>query len=106
MTTPAPTSRPSGPWRMLGVGAAAVAACAVCCAGPILAVLGGIGVTSAIGALWMPTLGVLAVAAGLGVFVVRRRRRATACHTAQAPADLGMPTLGPPPDTDGRGTAR
>jgi steroid delta-isomerase-like uncharacterized protein len=41
-----------------------------CCADPLLAVLGGIGVTSAIGALWMPVLAVLAVAAGLGVVVV------------------------------------
>ncbi|MGP4087586.1 hypothetical protein [Streptomyces sp. KR55] len=54
MTTP--SSRPSRPWGTLGTGAAALAACAVCCAGPLLAVLGGIGITSAIGALWMPVL--------------------------------------------------
>ncbi|MYS95939.1 hypothetical protein GTY58_01190 [Streptomyces sp. SID5469] len=78
----------------------------MCCAGPILAVLGGIGVTSAIGALWMPALAVLAVAAGLGVLVVRRRSRAASCRTAPAPADLGMPTLGPPPDEAGSRTAR
>ncbi|MFC8536707.1 MerR family DNA-binding protein [Streptomyces sp. NPDC057249] len=46
------------PWGTLGVGAAATAACALCCAGPILAVLGGIGVTSALGALWMPAIAV------------------------------------------------
>ncbi|MFF3617337.1 hypothetical protein [Streptomyces sp. NPDC002580] len=102
MTTPA--SRPSRAWGTLGAGAAAVAACAVCCAGPILAVLGSIGVTSAIGALWMPALAVLTVAAGLGVFVVRRRRRRVSCHTAPAWADLGMPAFGPPPGaTDSNG---
>ncbi|MEV6593145.1 hypothetical protein [Streptomyces acidicola] len=51
MTTTPPSSRPSRPWSAFGAGAAAVAACAVCCEGPLLAVLGGIGVTSAIGAL-------------------------------------------------------
>ncbi|MEW1757603.1 hypothetical protein AB0393_13955 [Streptomyces cyaneofuscatus] len=74
-----------------------VAACAVCCAGPLLAVLGGIGVTSAIGALWMPVLAVLAVTAAVGFAVVRRRRKPTACRTIPAPADLGMLTVGAPP---------
>lgn len=93
----ASTSRPSRPWGTLGAGAAALAACAVCCAGPILAVLGGIGATSAIGAFWVPALALLAVAAGLGFLVIRRRRRTASCRTAPAQADLGLPTLGPPP---------
>ncbi|EMF52984.1 hypothetical protein GTY82_33365 [Streptomyces sp. SID5476] len=69
----------------------------MCCAGPLLALLGGIGITSAIGALWMPVLAVLAVAAAAGILVVRRRRRAAACRTTPAPADLGMPTVRPAP---------
>ncbi|WP_405819508.1 hypothetical protein OG241_29745 [Streptomyces sp. NBC_01390] len=97
MTTP-PSPRPARPWGILGTGTAALAACAVCCAGPLLAVLGGIGVTSAVGALWMPVLAVMAVAAGLGVLMVRRRRRKVACRTAPALTDLGMPTLGRGPD--------
>ncbi|MET7986631.1 hypothetical protein [Streptomyces sp. NPDC005281] len=87
------------PWGTLGAGAAA--ACAVCCAGPLLAVLGGMGLTSAVGALWMPALAILTVAAGLGVLVVRHRRRRASCRAEAAPADLGMPTLGPPPETSG-----
>ncbi|MEU8592046.1 hypothetical protein AB0C59_34520 [Streptomyces sp. NPDC048664] len=93
--------RRSRPWGTLGAGAAAVAACAVCCAGPVLAVFGSVGVASAIGALWMPALAVLAVAAGLGFLLVRHRRRTTSCPTVPARADLGMPTLGPPPQ-DGK----
>ncbi|MET7664721.1 MerR family DNA-binding protein [Streptomyces sp. NPDC005463] len=98
------------PWGMFG--AAAVAACAVCCAGPLLAVLGGIGVTSAIGALWMPVLAVLAVAAGPGVVVVRYRRRTASCRTAPAAVDLGMPAVahrrkrtGPQSDREAAGRA-
>ncbi|MGW2787553.1 hypothetical protein ACWC3X_41215 [Streptomyces populi] len=102
MTTPA--SRPSRRWGTLGAGAAAAAACAVCCAGPILAVLGSIGVTSAVGALWMPALAVLALAAGLGVLAVRRRT--ASCHTAPARADLGMPAFGPPPGATDSKSAR
>ncbi|RDV48779.1 hypothetical protein DDV98_27285 [Streptomyces sp. IB2014 011-12] len=64
----------------------------------MLAVLGGIGVTSAIGALWMPVLAVLAVAAAVGFAVVRRRRKRAACRTIPAPAGLGMPTV-PPEDS-------
>lgn len=105
-TTSSPSPGPSRPWGALGAGAAAVAACAVCCAGPLLAVLGGVGFASAVGALWMPVLAVLAVAAGLGVFLVRRRRRNAACRTAPAPADLGMPTIGPLPDESGPASSR
>ncbi|MFG2302442.1 hypothetical protein [Actinacidiphila glaucinigra] len=98
MTT-TPPSRPSTPWGTIGAGVAALAACAVCCAvccaGPLLAVLGGIGITSAIGALWMPALAVLAVAAAVAVVVVHRRRRAASCRTTTTHADLGMPTVRP-----------
>lgn len=52
---------------------------------------GSIGAVSAIAAVWVPALAVLAVAAVLGVFVIRRRRRA-ACRSSKAPVvDLGMP---------------
>ncbi|MGC4983851.1 hypothetical protein ACLQ18_24970 [Streptomyces sp. DT193] len=106
MTTSPSSPRPSRSWGILGVGAATIAACAVCCAGPILVVLGGIGVTSAIGALWMPALVALAVAAGLGVLVVRRRTTRAACRRGAAVADLGMPTVGPHLVTEGSKAAR
>ena len=60
----------------VGVG---VAACAACCAGPIVGILAAIGLTTVAGALWF---GFAAVAAGALVaasVVVRRRRRRAAC---------------------------
>jgi hypothetical protein len=77
---------------VLGAGAAVIGACAVCCAGPILAVLGGLSVASVIGAVWIPALPVVAVAALAGVvWIVRRRRNANTCQPSSAPLDLGMP---------------
>lgn len=93
-----PTQRSSRPWAAAGTGALAVAACAACCIGPLLAVLGGIGAASAIGAVWMPALAVVTVAALTGLVWMLRRRRATACGTGNTTADLGMPTVRPPGD--------
>lgn len=72
-----------------------IGACAVCCAGPLLAVLGGIGTAGLIGAFWLPALLLVAVLAGVGVaFELRRRRRAAACQPAQVgPVDLDTPTM-------------
>ena len=61
---------------LVGVGAAA---CAVCCAGPILGFLAAIGLGTALGvAIW--GVGALIVGAVAAAFVVvRRRGRAAAC---------------------------
>lgn len=94
MSTPNP--RPSRSRTLWGAGVA-VAACAVCCAGPLLAVLGGIGAASALAAIWVPALGVLALLAVVAVVVGRRRRRrASACGSDAGPVALGLPTLGDP----------
>jgi hypothetical protein len=81
--------RPRG-WSTVGGVAAAVAACAVCCAGPLVAVLGAVAAAGTLAAVWVPALGVAAVAAFVGALLVRRRRRA-ACRTGQGPVDLGLP---------------
>ncbi|MFH9295799.1 hypothetical protein [Streptomyces sp. NPDC017520] len=100
MSHPAPSpSRSPRPWSTVGAGLATVAACAVCCAGPLLALLGGIGAASALASLWIPALALVAVAATVGAYVLHRRRRASACKTTtEGPVDLGLPTVGTAPD--------
>lgn len=88
-----PSRRPR-PWGTAGAGLATVAACAVCCAGPLLALLGGIGAASALASFWVPALAVVAGAAAVGSYVLHRRRRAAACHTTTGPVDLGLPAVG------------
>jgi mercuric ion transport protein len=76
---------------VIGAGVVALGACAVCCAGPVLAILGGLSIASLAGAVWIPALAVVAVIALVGmVWVLRRRRRAT-CATPTGPVELGMP---------------
>jgi hypothetical protein len=78
----------SRPWRVVGAAAVALSACAVCCAGPVLAVLGGLSIASLAGAVWLPALAIVAAVALVGmVWVLRKRRRAT----TTGPVDLGMP---------------
>ena len=66
---------------IVGVG---VAACAVCCAGPILGVLAAIGLGTAAG---FAVFGIAAVVIGavLVAFVVLRRRRRSAMCTEAPP---------------------
>ena len=63
---------------------AGVAACAVCCAGPILGFLAAIGLGTAIGAVLWGAIAVVIGAAVAAFVVMRRRRRAQACATASA----------------------
>lgn len=71
---------------------AGVAACAVCCAGPIVGFLAAIGLGTAAGAMLYGTIAVV-IGAAVAVVVVRRRRRAKVCATipstsASAPVEL------------------
>lgn len=68
---------------IVGVG---VAACAVCCAGPILGVLAAIGLGTAAGFALFGTAAIVIGAALIAIVVARRRRRAAVCavdETAQ-----------------------
>ena len=65
----------------LGVG---VAACAVCCAGPILGVLAAIGLTTALGAALFGVGALVLGAVAMTAVLVRRRRRALACTGGDA----------------------
>ena len=73
---------------IVGVG---VAACAACCAGPILGVLAAIGLGTAAGAALFGSLA-LVIGAGAVVFVVaRRRQRATTCAVPnEGPVPVGL----------------
>jgi mercuric ion transport protein len=64
---------------LLGIG---VAACAVCCAGPILGFLAAIGIGTFIGVAMFGAVG-LAIALLAIVPIARRRRAAASCETSE-----------------------
>lgn len=89
MDTPTPT--PKAGLGVLGVG---VAACAACCAGPVLGFLAATGIASALGAVAFGTVGLLVVLAVAAVVYQRRRRTARACApTPSGPIPLDAPQL-------------
>ena len=75
---------------IVGVGAAA---CAACCAGPLAAFFAAIGLGTAIGVALFGMIG-LAIAAIVVVVLLRRRRRAAACvsDSTNAPVEISTPT--------------
>jgi Flp pilus assembly protein TadB len=73
---------------VVGVG---VAACAVCCAGPILAFLGAIGLGTVLGVAVFGVVGL--VVALLAVPVVLRRRRRRRCSDPAAPVPVAAPKM-------------
>lgn len=76
-------------------GAAAVgvatAACAVCCAGPILGFLAALGVAGAISVAALGLVGGVLVAT-IGLIVYRRRRGTTACAAEPETVTVAGPT--------------
>jgi hypothetical protein len=90
-----PSTRPR-PWTTIATGAAAAGACAVCCAGPVLAFVGGLSIVSLAASIWVPALAIVAVAALAGAVWILRRRHNSNCQTGSAeppgPVDLGIPT--------------
>jgi hypothetical protein len=60
---------------VVGVG---VAACAACCAGPILGVLAAIGLGTAAGSALFGTVAIVVAVAITAFVVIRRRRRESA----------------------------
>lgn len=70
---------------VIGVG---VAACAVCCAGPILGVLAAIGLGTVAGSALFGTLALVIGAAAIAFVLIRRRRRAADCTLADVSATV------------------
>jgi len=64
---------------LVGVGAAA---CAVCCAGPIIGFFAAVGLGTLVGVVLFGSIGIAIAAIGIIVVLGRRRRRANACSTA------------------------
>jgi hypothetical protein len=75
------TPHPKTSLGVLGVGAAA---CAACCAGPILGFLAATGIASVLGAVVFGVAGLVVVLAVAAVLYQRRRRRAQQCTTTGA----------------------
>lgn len=72
------TTRKDG-FSILGLGAAA---CVACCAGPLLAVLGGLSIAGLAGTLLIGSGGLLIAAGAAAGFLLVRRRRRSACTVA------------------------
>lgn len=79
----------------LGVLGTGAAACAACCAGPVLGFLAATGVATLLGAVVFGAIGVVAVLAGAAVFRHRRRRRNQRCAPATTPVPLDAPVRKP-----------
>jgi hypothetical protein len=87
--------RRSGRGGVFALWGAVLAACAVCCAGPLLAVLAAVGVTAVVAAVAVPGLAAVAFAAFAGGWWVRRRSRARSAvpATPAGPVEVAAPTL-------------
>ena len=72
---------------ILGAG---VAACAACCAGPILAVLAAVGLGAAAGFALFGAIAILVGAAIVAFVVIRRRRRAQACSSSESSVPVAV----------------
>ena len=82
-------------WSRVGIGA--VMACGLCCALPLVTLLGGVGMAAAVGAVFEVferfafVLAVLALGGAAVVWLRRRRRRA--CEVPSRTVDLSMPGM-------------
>jgi hypothetical protein len=78
---------------ILGIGAAA---CLVCCAGPILAFLGGVGIAGIASTLLVGAAGLGITAAAITGFVVVGRHRRSCARADEAPMPVAAPTTRAP----------
>jgi hypothetical protein len=77
---------------VVGMGAAA---CVACCAGPILAILGGLSVAGLASTLLLGTAGFVIAAAALAALLVARRRRNDRPVSDDSPTPVAAPTRRP-----------
>jgi hypothetical protein len=79
-------------YSILGVG---TAACVACCAGPILAILGGLSLAGLASTLLIGTTGLVVGAAALAPLLVTRRRRNNCPVSDDSPTPVAAPTRRP-----------
>jgi ethanolamine transporter EutH len=82
------TPNPKASLGVLGVGAAA---CAACCAGPILGFVAATGIASVLGAVVFGVVGLVVVLAVAAVLYQRRRGRARQCAPTAGAVPLDAP---------------
>ena len=90
-----PTNRGFG---LLGIGAAA---CVACCAGPVLAFLGGLSVAGALSSAIVGWFGLLVAAVAAVAYLVVRRRR-PACAVPAGDVRVAAPSRRAPESTEVR----
>jgi hypothetical protein len=83
------TKAKSGKREGLGILGVGAAACAACCAGPILGFLAAIGLTTAAGVAVFGVVGLLLLVPG-GLWLLRRRRRQTTCAAPEGPVTVEL----------------
>jgi hypothetical protein len=69
---------------------AGVAACAVCCAGPIIGFLAAIGIGTAAGAMMFGVGALVVAAVVVALVIMRRRRRVAACTINETEVPVEM----------------
>ena len=77
---------------VVGMGAAA---CVACCAGPTLAILGGLGLAGLASALLIGMAGLVIAAVALPALLVTRRRRNECPVSDDSPTPVAAPTRRP-----------
>ena len=77
------STEPRGGLKLLGLTALA---CVGCCAGPILAFLGGLGIAGLASTTFLGGAGLIITAAAATGYVIMRRRRTSACATTRPDA--------------------
>jgi hypothetical protein len=77
---------------VIGMGAAA---CVACCAGPIVAILGGLGLAGLVSTLFIGTAGLVIAAAALAALLVARRRRNDCPVSDDSPTPVAAPARRP-----------
>ena len=96
------SSEKRSPFGLVGFS---VAACVACCAGPLLAFLGGATIAGLAGTVFVGMAGVVVAVIAAAAFVaVRRRQQRSACSTGaeEVPVTLSLrPTTREPVETEG-----